>query len=583
VTTFTSHPSYYYPLKPRITFKSLDGTDTYFTFNGHGSPKDINVIYADMSYAMGETGDFNIVVEDTANVIARDHLHNTKVYLELGKTQSTLQHFLIGFADIMDINEPRTNYQEYRISGFGSAIQAQEILLLIRQASKKNDGNFTVKKLFERCQQERKFRPLNRNAIEELNGWQLNISSKLSTKFPVINEVFTTQWDFYDRLAALEGADWYIDFTGGIETLTAKNPSKNHSGKIVKTGDLKSPSDKADNVSYITEAFSIVDDSSSSAGVKTRLYTTTVIEQEVVSESLTNKGSSTLNERFIAQQINLLNDERRITDLKFRLRKIGEPDSPKGRINGFVILDNDDKPTGKVLGTFNIDISQIEDDSDEITVNDIDIKSRFLEGGGKIWIGFTDRSGLKGNVENDEKNTIAWHHDNSVNTAHTAGTYSATAVATENDRDDPAGADWKVSTTGPVYTYSVMSTIRRLLARSNQTAIKRLRNKESFVDTSFLKDPISVNKFLALNLNVMSKTRRTINGLKVTVPNNFIFKPFQYATFRDGQSTVDQDLQIARVSYIISALPGDPQLGTYEAEITLNGAYNPLVGGCTCE
>ena len=581
--TLTTDRSYFAALKPRITFKSLDGTDTYFTFNGHGSPKDINITYADMSNSIGETGDFNIIVEDSSNIINRDHLRNTKVYIELGKTEAALQHFLIGFADIFDVSRPRTNYQEYRISGFGTQIQADEFLLLIRKSSQKDDGDSAVKRLFQRPLEERKFRPMNKVNIGDLVNWSTNIASNLNTKITQLNEVFTTLRDFYDRLAALEGCDWYIDYSTGTEILTAKHPLFSHNGIHIKSGDLRTPSDNADKISYIKSQFSVTDDSSSNAGIKTQLYTTQIIEQKPVSENLTNKGRTTLNKRFVAQQVNLLNDERRITDLEFIMERIGEPESPKSRVNGFIILDNDDKPTGRILGTFNIDLSSLKRATETIQVNDVDIKSRFIEGGAKIWLAFTDRSGINGNVEDDPDNTVAWHHDGTVGTAHTAGSYSAIAnISDDSDREDPAGADWQVSTNGPVYNYRVLSSIRRLLARNNQTAIRTLRTKEAFIDSSFLSDTTSVNKFLALNLNPISKVRRTINNVTVSIPNNFIFRPYTMTSFSDGLSGVSQDFQIVSVSYIISALPGDPQYGTYDCDLTLNSSFNPLVGSCTC-
>lgn len=590
MATLTTDRSYFYPLKPRITFKSIDveNPDTYFTYDSFDQPSTpFRLEYVDCDNAMGETGTFNILIEDSNNVIAKDHLVNTKVFIELGKTQSELQHFLIGFADIMDISRPRTNFQEYRISGFGSQIQAQELLLLMRQSAKSDtDKNFSVASLFARAIQERKMRPMNREDIEGITGWKLNISDALKTNYKVINEVFTTLWDYYDRLAALEGCNWYIDYKGGIETLTAKNPTKNHNGKLIKSGDLRSPSDRADRISYIKDAFNITDDASSNAGVKTRLYTTQVIENEIIKESLGNEGRTTLNKRFIAQQVEIKNDQRRMTNLKINMERIGEPTSPKDRVNGFIILDDDNTPTGQILGKFYIDISSVDrsDKGTVVEISDIDIKTRFLEGGvSKIWIVFTDRSGIKGDVEDDPDNTMAWHHDGKTNTAHVAGTYSATAPANENDRDDPTDADWTISTNGPQYYYSIQSTIKRLLARTNATAAQKLRYKEAFIDSSFLKTPQSANRFLALNLNPMSKIRRTINNLTVTVPNNFIYRPYEYVSFADGNSSIAQDLQIARAGYVISALPGDPQYGTYSAQLTLNGSYNPLIGSCTCE
>ncbi len=585
VTTKTTDQSYFAAIQPKITFKSIDESDTYFIFDPlNGSTGGINIGYMDVESGAGETGTLNIVIDDSQNIVNKDHLRNTKVFIEMGKTAASLENYFIAYADIFDVQRPRTNHQEYHISGLGTASYAGDLLLLIRQASKTdNDSEFTVKKLFKRALEERKFRPLNRVSIEDITGWtNTDIASNLNTIYPVLNEEFTTLADFYDRLCALEGANWYIDYRTGIEKLTVKHPSSNHSGKLIKSGDLRAPGDRADKVSYIKGAFNVSYDSTASAGVRTRLYTTTVIDNETVSESIPDKAGTTLNERFLAQQVKILNDERRITGLEFRMNKIGEPDSPKGRLNGYIILDEDNKPRGQILSKFHVDLSSIEDDNDPVVVSDIDIKSRFLEGGDVIWLVFTDRAGIKGDVENDPANTIAWKHDNALNVAHTAGTYSASAKADEKFREDPTLADWQVSTNGPVYTYKIKSTIKRLQARSNSTAIKTLRDKEAFIDSSFLKTPRAVNKFLAVNLNPMSKPRVTISNLRVTIPNNFLYRPYESVSFADGLSDIFTDLQITGVRYVISGQSGGPQLGTYDVELTLNGSYNSLLGSCSC-
>ncbi len=585
MATKTTDQSYFTAIQPKITFKSIDEADTYFVFDPlNGSTGGINVGYMDVESNAGETGTTNIIIDDSDNIVNKDHLRNTKVFIEMGKTAATLQSYFIAYADIFNVERPRTHHQEYHITGLGTASYATDLLLLIRQASKSdNDPEFTVKRLFKRALEERKFRPLNRGDIEGITGWtETNIADNLNTNYPVLNEEFSTLADFYDRLSALEGCNWYIDYRTGQEVLTAKHPTANSSGKIIKSGDLRTPSDRADKVSYIKGPFNVTYDSTASAGVRTRLYTTTFIENEIISESIPDKAGTTLNQRFIAQQVNILNDQRRITDLRFRMNKIGEPDSPKGRLNGFIIMDEENKPTGTILGKFHIDISSVENDNEPIFVNDVDIKSRFLEGGSKIWIVFTDRSGIKGDVENDPANTVAWKHDNAVNVAHTAGTYSATATADANFRDDPTKASWQVSTNGPVYTYAIMSTIKRLQARSNYSAIKQLRDKEAFIDSSFLKTPKSVNRFLSLNLNPMSKPRVTISNLRVTVPNNFLYRPYETVTFADALSDIFTDLQITGTRYVISGQSGGPQLGTYDVELTLNGSFNSLLGSCSC-
>jgi hypothetical protein len=591
--TIANYNSYFRPLKPRIRFKSLDGTDTYFTFDGFENTNPINVIYADAERAVQETGIFNTIIEDSSNTIEKDHLRNMKVYMDFGKSQSEWKQFFIGFADIFIIRRPRSYYQEYLITGPSTRIQAAELYLSRRQASDiqnvddptvVGDPKYNINKIFKDSLTKSSYRPLNKEPLDELTGWTGDlISNAVNTNYPVINEPLTTYWDFWDRLASVAGAVWDIDYNTPDEehVMLSYNPAL-HTGVLIKSGDLKSvTSDAADNTSYIKYNFDIEENATADSGTATRLYSTTLIDRQVVTSQAKQTGFTTLNQRFLAQQINIENDQRRITDLAFVFRKIGEPESPNSRLNGELRMDSgDNKPTGRTLATFKIPLSSIDSIAKTIFVNDVDVKVRFLEGSNKIWAVFKDRSGINGDIENDSANTIAWHHDNLLNTPHTL--YSASAVATEAGRDDTSAASWSPSINGPNYTYSVLSNIRRLQARTNWGAANRLRLKEAVIDSSFLSDPKNVAEFLSVNLARRSKPRRGVQEVIVTVPNNFLFAPYQWVSFNDGLSDTSQDLQVQRSRIVCSALPGDPQIGALQMSVTLGGLYNSLIGNCSC-
>src|SRR4030095_11987265 len=223
--SLTHYNDYFAPLKPRIRFKSIDGTDTYFTFDGFASPgtNPINAIYCDAERAVGETGVFNVIVEDSANIINKDHLRNTKVYLDFGKTSSTLKQFFIGFGDIFTIRRPRSYYQEYLISGPSTRIRAAELYISRRQASDIQDiddpsiipdPNYNVNKIFKDSLTKSSWRPLDKEAIDDLTGWRSNmIDPAVSINYPVINEPLTPLWDFWDRVSQTAGAVWDIDYS----------------------------------------------------------------------------------------------------------------------------------------------------------------------------------------------------------------------------------------------------------------------------------------------------------------------------------------------------------------------------------
>ena len=595
--TIDNFNQYIAPLKPRIRFKSPDGSDLYFTFDGFAAPgtNEINVTYVDAERAIGETGVFNVIVEDSDNLINKDHLRNTKVYLDFGKSSATLKQFFIGFADIFTIRRPRSFYQEYLITGPSTKIQAAELYISRRQASDILDIDnpsivpdpfFNINNLFHESLEKRKWRPLNQDAIDSgfpQTNWTGDlIDPMVNTNIPVIDEQLTTLWDLWDKWCSVAGSVWDIDYslTDEERVLLSYNPAL-HTGVLVKSGDLQTASDIGDKTAYIKSNFDVGEDSSADSGTATRLYTFTTIDRSVVASSNKATGANTLNNRFLAQQVVIQNDQRRITELAFIMSKVGEPDSPNSRLNGEMRMDSgDNKPTGTVLATYHLDLSQLDTQPKTLFIPDIDVKIRFLEGSNKIWLIWKDRSGIKGNVENDPLNTVKWHHNNILSTVQAL--YSASATASEAARDNTAIAAWNSVNTGPIYSFSVFSNIRRMQASTNWQAAMRLRMKEAPIDSSFLSDPRSIATYLSVNLTKRAKARRGIADVVVRVPNNFLFAPYQWVSFNDGLSDTFQDLQVQRARIVVSALPGDPQIGALDMSITLAGLYNSLIGNCDC-
>lgn len=585
----TGDYTYARPIRPRITIKTVDGSETLYTYNAFSTSNPINVTYLDTEGAVGEAGTFTIRINDNQGLIDSSDIRHVKVYIELGKTQSSLQYFMIGFGDVFNTSRPVTNQKDYIISGFGSSIQAGQLFIHRRQASKiqniddltvTGDPTFNINRLVKSALTSKQWRPLKDVSIKDLTGWSTSgISDKVSINYPIVNAPFTYFSDFLDQLCSISGAVWFIDFTTGSEVFTLTYNNDLHTGVTIKSGDLKvALTDPADTTSYIKTAFNVEDSATSDSGVATRIYTTTIIDQQSVSSSFTNKGSSTLDFQALAQQLTITSDARRLDSLAFILSKVGDPQSPKDRVNGAIILDNNTSPTGTVLDTFEIPLSSIETEPSTIFVNDIDIKESLLEGGTKkIWLVLYQRSGTTGDPTHDPANTIRWHHSGIFNSA---TTLAGSASAVEGDRDKTL--TWVVGTKGPTYTYGVFSNIRKLQSRTNQQQADILRMREVFLNTDFLTNQRQIAPYLSINLSQMSKPRRAIQGFKVTVPNNFIFKPYQVVSFADGLSGITQDLQVKRVQYIVSSEQGDPQIGTLHADITLGGLYNTLLGDCSC-
>lgn len=598
ITLSRTNSLYYSPVCGRIKFTSLDASDEYFVWSPLENINDIVLEYMDCERAISETGSFNMVIDDSNNVLNKDHIRNARVTIELGRTPTTMIPFLAGFCDIFNDARPRTFSQEYRISGPSTKIQAAELMLLIRKAADDpNNPKYGIANLVHDSITDRKWRPLNREDIEEVTErqgghWVADLESEGGGVADELNkiiysrivEVFTTEWDFLERMSAITGAYWDIDYEEDFsQTLRMAYPSARGTGVTIKSSDLAASTDNPNKTSYIWGEFGIEDNSSLDANVATRLYTTTIIDEQVINSQNTNAGSTTLVDKAIAQQLIIENDQRRITDLMFIVSKVGAPTSPNDRVNGDLVMDfGDNTPRGKVLATFSLPIGDIKTTPTNLFVNDIDVKVRFLQGENKIWLRLFQRSGIKGDPDNDPVNTIKWHHNGIVNTVQPV--YTALSSNNKGEYKLRDTMTWASDNKGPKYCYSVFSNIRRLQARTNPTQAKIIRLKEQFTDTSFLTSINETNLFLSRDLARRSKSRRSISSMLVTIPTNFLFMPYQMVDFGDSLSGQFQELQVQRARYVISGLPGEgvSPLGALNCELTLGGSHNALIGNCSC-
>ena len=555
-------------------------------------------MYLDVERAISETGSFNMVVEDSANAITKENLSFLRVEIELGKTLTSLTPYFTGYIDIPRTNRPRSFYQEYLLSGPSSKIQAAELMLLYRKAADDpNNPKYGIANLVKDMITKRVWRPLNTQDVQEITAaqgmeWNVDLVSEgggiadelNKIIYSRINESFSTPWDFLERMCAITGANWDLEYGDDFEEiLTMGYPSSRGTGVTIKSSDLAGISDHPEKTSYIWGDFAIEDNASVDAGVATRLYTTTVIDQQVISSQNSKAGATSLVDRAIAQQIKIENDQRRITDLLFIMSKVGAPTSPNDRVNGDIVMDfGDNTPRGQTLATFSIPISDIKTTPTNIFVNDIEVKIRFLQGENKIWLRLFQRSGIKGDPDNDPANTVFWHHNNIVGP--TQPVYTAISSNNKGEYKLRDTMTWTSANQGPTYAYSVFSNIRRLQASSNPAQAKIIRWKEAFSDTSFLTNIDEANLFLAKDLARRSKARRSISNILVTIPNNFLYKPYQTVSFGDSLSNEFNEMMVQRARYVISAQPGGETspMGALNCELTLGSSFNALIGNCSC-
>jgi len=588
--------SYYLPLRHRVKFKNAAGATVYTSnaFDLNGS--NLNISYLDVEAAKGETGNFNIVIEDYTNTVSLSSLQTSKVFIELGKSSATLEHFLIGFPDRVIVSRPQSNRIQYNVTGFGTQIQASELHVSVREAStiaavddatSQNDVKFNVNQIIERVLTDKTYRPLKRESIiTDLTDWTTaGINADCNVNVSRLNFPPTTVLaDFLNELTRVGGYQWFIDYSTGAEVFYLITPQQLHSGIVIKSGDLKNvTSDDPTRTGYVNGSFSMEYDLSIEAGNANRLLASTIIDQTSISSSFSATGSTTLSNKAIAQQFQVSSDTRRITDLALVLSKVGEPESPKSRVNGRIVLDTGDSPhKGVTVCNFEIPLSAIEPAPATIFVNDLDIRQRFLSTSAntKLWLILFQRSGTDGDPNTDNANTIRWHHNNQFSTAQTF----KSGLAGGGDREQFDNFNWILSTNGPTYAFGIFANIRRLQSKTNIAAKNTYRLKETVVDASYLSDPASIDLLLTNTLELSSKARLALFSYPVTIPDSFLYRPYRYVTVSDGLSGFTQDLEIQRARYSLSSLSGDNAgLGTMTCEITLASQQNPVLSSFTCD
>ena len=282
----TGGPPYTNPLRPKITIKTIDGEDTLYEYNAFDTSHDISIQSASMENTVSETGTFGITINDHNNEIPKDNIHSVKVYLELGKTNTTFQPFLVGFGQIFSIDRPSTAAQFYNLSGFGTKIWAYQLYIHRHERYSRTEADAKMHNIITNAFTKRTWRPLKKQdeSIEDITGWDSSgISTTINTPYTVIDETFTYFGDFLDKMSDVTGAVWFVDYSTGEEILTFKNKSQLMTKVLIKSGDLQDrTNDRATKTAYIIGSFGVADDSTTAAGFENRLYSTTFQDSEEI-------------------------------------------------------------------------------------------------------------------------------------------------------------------------------------------------------------------------------------------------------------------------------------------------------------
>lgn len=567
------------PLRPFIRFMDKDSQDTNYLIDAFRSSNPLQCTGLDCSNGIGETGGATIHILHDSNVDESLINWGNKVQIKLAKTQGEFTNnpdstFLIGYVTGYTKNRPATNILEHVIQIQGSKKLFNDRKINYKKStSSSTSSKFQIKSHIEEIISKRASYPFASPDLEEQGNFDLSgISEELTTFLGKVNFELTEAGSAIQSLADIEGARFFIDYKGDSEIVTIDFPSHFHTGVQVKSGDLKSNLDSALYTSYFAGEWSGNGDITGSTGFANRLMTKTQIERKEFTSSFTNKSSTNLTFKAIAQKFFI--SETRISDIGLILSMQGEVTSQKDRVNGRIIADNNNSPTGNIISNFNIPLSSIEKEPETIFINDLDVKQRFVGQAAPAWIVLYQRSGTeevnKSEPNHDEQNTIRWHNNKDTGTVTTL----PSMIASSGDRED--NLNWKfsnTSTTGPTYCFGVFAEIRHIQEVSDRGSIQRYGLVDGEVDTSFLDDPNMIQRYLGALLQYSAKPRLSFTTNSLEIPNRFLFKPYQWITLIDSLAYPRGiDVEIQSVHY--SFAPENYALGCKRADVTPIGYYD---------
>ena len=571
------------PLRPYIRWVDPKTKETNYIYDAFRDNPDIKVTYADAEMGIGETGSASIIVQDEGGTLDMNKLNwGNKVIFKIAKEQwefagRPASTYLIGHVKGYQRVRPETNVYYHLIKVQGSKVLFNERKIIYKKGTTSNTNPaFEIRNHIKAIVSNGSSYPLkNSVTLQSQGGFSLSISADLKTIVNKVNFELIEAGNAIEQLVNIEGARWFIDYSGDSEILRVAHPTELHSGVVCKSGDLVNMADSAYFTSSLTGNWDADSDTTGSTGFANRLFTKTQIERKEFTSSFTNKGAMSLANKAIAQKFFL--SETRITDLAFLLSKVGEPTSQNDRVNGRIIADNAGMPTGNVISNFNIPLSSIDPEPETIFVNDLDVKNKFITQAAPAWLVLYQRSGTeevnKSEPNTDENNTIKWHHNNDKTTVTTL----PSKTAASGDREDTlVWNNISSSTTGPTFGFGVFAEVRHIQELSARDSIDRYGLVEAEVDTSFLEDPKTIGIYLQALLSYTSKPRVVFSTSAVKNPSRFLFKPYQIVRIEDSlayPNGIDAEIQKSR--YVFDGGSSFAR-GCRRAEITPVAYYDYL-------
>lgn len=520
-------------LRPKLALKKWDLSSTYLTYDAFAPPSSGPALtYVSVEKAMGQTGEIDIVIEDSAKDLDSGVGQGNKFVLSISSDGVSYDNFLAGWIREYSVRRPSAGIREVRLHGYGNAIRANERLVnFFRIAKREADGvtpDLTDPAM--KCSQIMTDLWTSYDAFpvaEPLEPFGTGGVDTISEALASLKMQYVEMSDVANRIADACGGLWGIDAN---DQVYLRYHSLAPSGITIKeTADLGI--DQEDRVGYFVGDWEYTDSIKKSDGFANRLFGVGGTDFHLDVDKYTVAGQEEFYSKDIAVQF--IPTAPRLSAIALTLSKVGNPtDDIIGEIR--LHKESTGKPDGDQVGTFNIQKDQVGTSATDVTRVNVSMTDSRLQVDKKYWIVLLKRG--------NSSNHFRWHHDN--------GTTGVNATRTSS---------WTVNSNHRTYAHRVYSSRRVLSEASDPKSRAKFGVIDAKIYAPYIMEWRAMDQLLTGLLQYSARQRRKYESRQILAPKKVIH-PDTLVRLVHSSEGINADAEIQSVKYVFDSQ--DHPLGT---------------------
>jgi hypothetical protein len=599
----TTAEEYDNPTRYKLKIYSPDELDLLYEFNSFdpvNAPFDLVDISVDL--AIGQNGSFGFRINDTKDRVIKDSIdcgYVAQIYA--GKKESEYKRIMWGIIDGITDEYPVGQQIFYTMRGAGFGIvNNYTILNFVESANKEDllgsqsiltDPRFRIDNLIIKAYESTDVLPeLNAMTLKDRGGFDTSaLRDSCRVVIPAIDQPYNTASNIFDNFGATGGVVMWVDQD---KKVLLRAPYRKHSGITIRPWEVNPVTgkpmpdrllDNAANTSYYYGGWS--SDRQMVTGEFFNKIFITINTDELVNNS---PGEDTTNYTSLSNKdigMQFRPGASKLFNISLLLSKTGTGRSTVDDaynltgVQGLICKDNgNNRPSSKVIATFNIPYDMIDTTPTSIYKMDLQYNVSNIESNDLHWIILFKRG-------DTEESTIRWYHDSDFLTDSTEDVprYSATKTPfTKQPTPFNSGfeAGWSPDSHGPAYRYSFFATAKTTLAIADSTSIAKYtpdRPVEVRINAPWINDVRTGARYANSLLQFGAKLKRVFSNKAVSIPTGMFF-PFQLVNIIYPVAGINQNsnlvAEITSVHYSASAYDEFSPFGSYTVDLTAVGYVN---------